>query len=169
MENTTKKVIYVNDGNATSSFSGRSDEGEEPKPVMERKEEVPKNGEYVGSVYEKDVNKGEMEDGDEESDVMSVKSAVSNASEEGGGFVGGAKRTSLSSVSSEDTIESQALLEIDPMYIRLTKFLETSGTNKKNLADVVDNIASSLKDLNATFDKMNNNLEKILKLQQNSV
>lgn len=167
MESGGKKVIYVNDGGSSSSFNGGNSESQKEHNQYENTSE--NQIQEGGQERKTSENNGEMFHDTDGEDGEDVRSDVSNKENiQGGGFAGGAKRTSLSSVSSEDTIESQALLEIDPMYIRLTKFLETSGTNKKNLADIVDNIASSLKDLNATFDKMNSNLEKILKLQQNS-
>ena len=43
---------------------------------------------------------------------------------------------------------------MDPMYIRLTKFLQTGGENNKNLADILIDISNN-------FTKLNENLEKL--------
>jgi len=59
-----------------------------------------------------------------------------------------------SDISGGSSVNTNQILEMDPMYIRLTKFLQTGGENNKNLADI-------LLDISNNFTKLNENLEKL--------
>ena len=59
-----------------------------------------------------------------------------------------------SDISCGSSVNTNQILEMDPMYIRLTKFLQTGGENNKNLADI-------LLDISNNFTKLNENLEKL--------
>ena len=98
-----------------------------------------------------------------ESDNVSIKSDASELSDlisEGG-------RSSISSGSSVSTVNTADLLSVDPMYIRLTKFLETNvkleggGDKKVNVTELLSDISSSLKDINVTFKEMSGVLQKM--------
>lgn len=98
-----------------------------------------------------------------ESDNVSIKSDDSDLSDlisEGG-------RSSISSGSSVSTVNTADLLSVDPMYIRLTKFLETNvkleggGDKKVNVTELLSDISSSLKDINVTFKEMSGVLQKM--------
>lgn len=56
------------------------------------------------------------------------------------------------SISSLDT---DAILNVDPLYFRLTKFLQTGGEEPENVAEI-------LKKINMNLDKMNTNIENFL-------
>jgi len=62
------------------------------------------------------------------------------------------------------SIDTAAILEVDPMYIRLTRFLHTSEKNK-NIADILLDISNSFTELNDILKGLS---EKMLKasLQQ---
>jgi len=60
----------------------------------------------------------------------------------------------ISEQSGSSSVNTNQILEMDPMYIRLTKFLQTGGENNKNLADI-------LLDISNNFTKLNENLEKL--------
>ena len=57
-----------------------------------------------------------------------------------------------SSVSSLDT---DAILNVDPLYFRLTKFLQTGGSEPENVAEI-------LKKINTNLELMNQNLMKLM-------
>ena len=96
---------------------------------------------------------GENMDSNIIKDDVSVSSADSDLISEGG-------RSSVSSGSSVSTVNTADLLSVDPMYIRLTKFLETNvkleggGEVKKNVTEFLGDISESLKELNTTFKEM---------------
>ncbi len=92
---------------------------------------------------------GEEDDGVDnmDGDNSEIESFPHHDNHEGGGS------DSELSTSSMNTV---ALLELDPMYMRLTNFLQTGGKNKKNLAEI-------LYDISISFDKLNDNLEKLSK------
>jgi hypothetical protein len=92
--------------------------------------------------------------------IVSEKSELSDLISEGG-------RSSISSGSSVSTVNTADLLSVDPMYIRLTKFLETDvklegGGNKRvNVTELLSDISGSLKDINVTFKEMSGVLQKM--------
>jgi hypothetical protein len=55
------------------------------------------------------------------------------------------------------SVRTDDIFAVDPLYLRLTKFLETSGTNntdKVNIADVLLEVSNTLKDLTTTFKEV---------------
>ena len=57
-----------------------------------------------------------------------------------------------------ESLDTQAILNIDPLYFRLTKFLQTRGGGPEN--DEPENVAEILKKINTNLDMMNANLSK---------
>ena len=96
----------------------------------------------------------------DDASIASEKSELSDLISEGG-------RSSISSGSSVSTVNTSDLLSVDPMYIRLTKFLETDiklegGSNKRvNVTELLSDISGSLKDINVTFKEMSGVLQKM--------
>lgn len=72
-------------------------------------------------------------------------------------ILSGGDSSDVSSVSSIDTIKTADVLSIDPMYYRLTKFLQTAGGT--NVADILDRMTNQL-------DILNNNIEKMAKIAE---
>lgn len=96
-------------------------------------------------------------DGDSDGDAEFVDESLDEL--EGGNNVeeleGGDDSLSVDSdISGGSSVNTTQILEMDPMYIRLTKFLQTGGENNKNLADI-------LLDISNNFTKLNENLEKL--------
>ena len=96
-------------------------------------------------------------DGDSDGDAEFVDESLDEL--EGGNNVeeleGGDDSLSVDSdISGGSSVNTNQILEMDPMYIRLTKFLQTGGENNKNLADI-------LLDISNNFTKLNENLEKL--------
>ena len=114
-----------------------------------------------GEVMDGGMNK--LSSGDESSDFDDNKSEFSEANSdlisEGG--------RSVRSDSSMSSIRTQDLLSVDPMYIRLTKFLETDinlkggGQKKVNVTELLYDVSQSLKEINATFKDMSSVLQKL--------
>lgn len=95
--------------------------------------------------------------GDSDGDAEFVNESLDEL--EGGNNVeeleGGDDSLSVDSdISGGSSVNTNQILEMDPMYIRLTKFLQTGGENNKNLADI-------LLDISNNFTKLNENLEKL--------
>ena len=92
--------------------------------------------------------------------IASENSELSDLISEGG-------RSSISSGSSVSTVNTADLLSVDPMYIRLTKFLETDikleggGDKRVNVTELLSDISGSLKDINVTFKEMSGVLQKM--------
>lgn len=73
---------------------------------------------------------------------------------------------SVSSIESGgSSVNTEQILEMDPMYIRLTKFLQTGGDNNKNMADILLDISNSFTKLNENLENLSNKMTK-MSLQQ---
>ena len=152
-DNKNKKIIFLDDtmkGGEDTMKGGEdtsSDSSSYYKQPMKVNEEVPHQEVEVS------LNGGE----DTHYDDVSVSSDLIS---EGG-------VSSASSYSSGSSVNTAQLLSVDPMYIRLTKFLETNikldgGANKKvNVTDLLSEISSSLKDIKVTFKEMSSVLQKM--------
>lgn len=87
---------------------------------------------------------------------------ISEYSEDGLISEGGA-----SSVSDVSSVSTGAILSVDPLYIRLTKFLEADvklegGSSKKvNVVEVLQDISSSLKDITKSLSEMATHNKKV--------
>ena len=88
----------------------------------------------------------EKEGGGENESQSSDEESTDGGSSDGGSSGGGDGAESVSSMGTD------AILEFDPLYMRLTKFLQTGGENNKNMADLLFDISNS-------FNRLNENLE----------
>jgi len=74
-------------------------------------------------------------------------------------------RSSIDSASVVSSVGTNELLSVDPLYIRLTKFLETSnkmeGGSTANIADLLYDVSSSLKSIKTSFQEINSTLQKL--------
>ena len=71
-----------------------------------------------------------------------------------------------SSISNSSSVNTADILAVDPLYLRLTKFLETptmegGSKNNKNIAEILNDISSTLRNMNTTFDKFEKYLENM--------
>ena len=72
-----------------------------------------------------------------------------------------------SSVSDISSVRTNDLLSVDPLYIRLTKFLEADikldggGSKKVNVVDVLHDISTSLKDITKSLGELSSYSQKI--------
>jgi hypothetical protein len=63
-----------------------------------------------------------------------------------------------------ESLDTQAILNVDPLYFRLTKFLQTRGGGPEN--DEPENVAEILKKINMNLDMMNINLNKFFEMSE---
>ena len=112
------------------------------------------------------MNGGDSEDLndflDDDQSNISEGSDINSVHEGGGGDGEGDVEDAMSNSSSLNTHD---ILEMDPMYIRLTKFLQTGGDNNKNLADILLDISNNFSKLNENLENFNLKMSK-LSLQQ---
>lgn len=91
-----------------------------------------------------------------------ISDNISEYSEDGLISEGGA-----SSVSDVSSVSTGAILSVDPLYIRLTKFLEADvklegGSSKKvNVVEVLQDISSSLKEITKSLSEMATHNKKV--------
>jgi len=171
MSEQKKKIIFLDDSlDGGEDLPVTSMESSNPS-IVNTSEQFAENTQFEISGGDGDLDRdldggGDRDlDGGEnmESDNVSIKSDDSDLSDlisEGG-------RSSISSGSSVSTVNTADLLSVDPMYIRLTKFLETNvkleggGDKKVNVTELLSDISSSLKDINVTFKEMSGVLQKM--------
>lgn len=88
-----------------------------------------------------------VEDEDEdEADKMSKGSSM---------FGGDGYRSEQDDASSVSSLDTDAILNVDPLYFRLTKFLQTGGSEPENVAEI-------LKKINTNLEHMNQNLMNLM-------
>jgi hypothetical protein len=167
-----KKIIFVDDnyeGGENSSDVNVTNIGGDQ--MSESTEQFVENTQFNTSASSEDVpdmspesSDGSVEnfttfDGGENMDSNIIKDDVSVSSDDSD-LISEGGRSSVSSGSSVSTVNTTDLLSVDPMYIRLTKFLETNvkleggGEVKKNVTEFLGDISESLKELNTTFKEM---------------
>lgn len=131
-------------------------------PVDEDKPNETRSPKYIGrsSVYIGD---------DESQDESQERSQGQEGVQEGGDYdydlLSEGGRSSIDSASVVSSVATNDLLSVDPLYIRLTKFLETSnkmeGGSTANIADLLYEVSSSLKSIKVSFQEINSTLQKL--------
>ena len=170
MNEQKKKIVFLDDSldggeniPVTSTESSPPSFINTPDVSSNTSEQFSENQQFEISGGDEGENMGLNENGENGDDILSIRSDGSDESElmsEGG-------RSSISSGSSVSTVNTSDLLSVDPMYIRLTKFLETNvklegGGNKKvNVTELLSEISDSLKDINVTFKETSGVLQKM--------
>jgi hypothetical protein len=96
------------------------------------------------------VKANEVEEEEEEK-----KNEDENAN--GGSVFGGddGYRSEPDDASSVSSLDTDAILNVDPLYFRLTKFLQTGGEEPENVAEI-------LKKINTNLELMNQNLMNLM-------
>ena len=146
-------ILNVDDSAGESNYGVDGIEGGSVNKKIELDDDFTAE-ERVNMMRNKVYNGG---DGDSDGDAEFVDESLDEL--EGGNNVeeleGGDDSLSVDSdISGGSSVNTNQILEMDPMYIRLTKFLQTGGENNKNLADI-------LLDISNNFTKLNENLEKL--------
>ena len=68
---------------------------------------------------------------------------------------------------SDESVATDDILAVDPMYVRLTKFLETNvklesgGTQTKNITEILYELSDTFKKFNQTFTKVEKYMENL--------
>lgn len=166
------KVIYLSDDEQEESLLNRNKEGGDDDSQF--KENPQFNNDMSGGEVA-DVDDGLDDGADDLTPEILEDSGESNYAMDGGinknmleekldeDFEIEDDAKSLNSVGS--SLATDNILELDPMYIRLTKFLQTGGDNNKNLAQILLDISNNFEKLNNNLENLSNKLTKI-SLQQ---
>lgn len=144
-----KKILFVDDINNHSTMQQNVDIDtfDEKSITVNKLEKV--------TLDDDNVSLNESFDSNDE--VTHVKEElnpndISTDSIEEINILSGGDSSDASSVSSMDTVKTADVLSIDPMYYRLTKFLQTAGGT--NVADILDRMTNQLDILNGNIEKM---------------
>tara|TARA_B100000405_G_scaffold302441_1_gene265752 strand:+ start:34 stop:768 length:735 start_codon:yes stop_codon:yes gene_type:complete len=169
----TQTEVVGSDIDGTSSnpidLTGGSDENEpideEPPVDEEPVDEEPVVEDNDGKVDEEpaDEEPADKEPADEEpvvEELIDQNSADPESISVGEDQMSGGYASSIEE--DNESLDTQAILNIDPLYFRLTKFLQTRGGGPEN--DEPENVAEILKKININLDKMNSNLTKFFEL-----
>lgn len=118
-------------------------------------------GEYIGG----NDNSSKLSDSPDLTSLNVLEDVLDNRSEYSeDGLISEGGASSISDISS---VRTNDLLSVDPMYIRLTKFLETDiklegGSSKKaNIVDVLYDISTSLKDITKSIGELSSYSKKV--------
>ena len=160
MSDEKKKIIFLEDsldGGINENYNSNKEQFEENK---ETRSIIKEDNEIDNEIDNQEVLEHIGNDLENFNGSDSEDSLHSDLISEGG-------RGSISSGSSVSTVNTSDLLSVDPMYIRLTKFLETDiklegGGNKKvNVTELLYDVSNSLKQINVTFKEMSDVLKKM--------
>tara|TARA_B100000497_G_scaffold117883_1_gene143599 strand:- start:7163 stop:7684 length:522 start_codon:yes stop_codon:yes gene_type:complete len=169
------KIVYVNDdydSDQDNAIIYGSDDVtvDEVKPsiIEEPLNDIVEDGFKKPEVEE--VTKNNIEDGVEnleskEEVIVNNVEVVENDDDlnenEGSIFGGGdGYKSEPDDASSVSSLDTDAILNVDPLYFRLTKFLQTGGDEPENVAEI-------LKKINTNLEFMNQNLMKLMNIKAN--
>ena len=147
----SSEVEVVNDDLGSQSnpidLTGDTDDAESENETGA--DEAPETVETIDEDTHDDiVDEDTPDDIDDDEDIMS----------------GGYKSDQLDEEDDTDSLDTQAILNVDPLYFRLTKFLQTRGGGPEN--DEPENVAEILKKINMNLDTMNINLNKFFEMSE---
>lgn len=179
MDEGKKKIIFL-DEEIDSSKQGGSQFEEVPQfsDTVSDQQEVSNSSNTVLNSYTTppfDETAGEYTGGSDNSSELSDSPDLTslNVSEDildnrieysDDGLISEGGASSISDISS---VRTNDLLSVDPMYIRLTKFLESDiklegGSSKKvNIVDVLYDISTSLKDITKSIGELSSYSKKV--------
>lgn len=126
-------------------------EAQEPEPESKPVESKPET---------QPTDESEGKDEDEDEDGTNVEEDGEEGGEgeeegEGSMFGGDGYRSEPDDASSVSSLDTDAILNVDPLYFRLTKFLQTGGEDPENVAEI-------LKKINTNLELMNQNLMNLM-------
>jgi hypothetical protein len=169
MDDQKKKIIFLDDSLKNGEYDTAPEVvgGDTAEEVVEDDiAERAVDDDTAGGAVEDDTSGEQFTDNEQfnsknnhgDEDTQSVASYDSGLISEGG-------RSSGSSEGS--SVNTQDLLSVDPMYIRLTKFLETDvgieggGKKRVNVTEILSDISTSLKEIKVTFKEMSDVFQKM--------
>lgn len=174
MDDGKKKIIFLDEESETSSLKGGSESSDIPQFPDASSESLEASSSVTDPLVDSPVDLvdpvSEIDGGDDSSVLnenhnLNTSDFSDNGSEYDGGDLiseGGA-----SDVSDISSVRTSDLLSVDPLYIRLTKFLESDiklegGASKKvNVVDVLHDISVSLKDITKSLGDISTYSKKI--------
>lgn len=178
MDDGKKKIIFLDEESETSSLKGGSESSDIPQfpdvPSESLEASSSVTDPLVDSPVDLVVPVSEIDGGDDSSvlnenpDLINLN-ALSDGSDNGSEYDGGdlISEGGASDVSDISSVRTSDLLSVDPLYIRLTKFLESDiklegGSSKKvNVVDVLHDISVSLKDITKSLGDISTYSKKI--------
>ena len=143
-------------------------ENPNPNIVGKRESESESDSEEEGDEREREENKRArvpIDNDDDNDDDESQRGEVLGGGDYDYDLLSEGGRSSIDSASVVSSVATNDLLSVDPLYIRLTKFLETSnkmeGGSTANIADLLYDVSSSLKSIKVSFQEINSTLQKL--------
>ena len=172
------KIVYVNEDDGSDNEDENLIYGAAPKPqetdqpieqvitpvkpeAQEPEPEPEPESKPVESKPEtQPTDESEGKDEDEDEDGTNVEEDGEEGGEgeeegEGSMFGGDGYRSEPDDASSVSSLDTDAILNVDPLYFRLTKFLQTGGEDPENVAEI-------LKKINTNLELMNQNLMNLM-------
>ncbi len=177
MDDGKKKIIFLDEGSETSSLKGGSESSDIPQFPDVPSESLEASSSVTDPLVDSPVDLvdpvSEIDGGDdsivlnENPDLINLN--TSDLSDNGSEYDGGdlISEGGASDVSDISSVRTSDLLSVDPLYIRLTKFLESDiklegGSSKKvNVVDVLHDISVSLKDITKSLGDISTYSKKI--------
>lgn len=158
-EEESSKPPSIPDEELTTNINETADVNtDEDKVVIDTKnEEQDKQEKYV----EQDEQEIYVEqDKDEEPKDLGIDEDEDEVQENS--MIGGdGYKSEPDDASSISSLDTDAILNVDPLYFRLTKFLQTGGSEPENVAEI-------LKKINTNLELMNNNLMNLMNANANT-
>ena len=173
------KIVYVNDdydsdqdnaiiyggasGSSETTTYPKLDQTKSEKIMFESESEVQKSEEHEvqkSEPEEPEVQKPgpepepKIEANDKEADKQ-YEEREEREDEEVSMFGGDGYRSEPDDASSVSSLDTDAILNVDPLYFRLTKFLQTGGSEPENVAEI-------LKKINTNLELMNQNVMNLM-------
>jgi len=129
-------------------------------PTPPAGEEGEEEGEEVGEEEGKEEDEEEGEEGEEGEEEGEEDNKEADEKSDGGSMFGGGDgyRSEPDDASSVSSLDTDAILNVDPLYFRLTKFLQTGGSEPENVAEI-------LKKINTNLEHMNQNLMNLMNVK----
>ena len=178
MDDGKKKIIFLDEGSETGSLKeGGSEFSDTPQFPDAPSESLEAPSNVTNSLTDPAVDPtvvSEIDGGDVSSELsenpnLTSLNALSEPSDNGSEYDGGdlISEGGASDVSDISSVRTSDLLSVDPLYIRLTKFLESDiklegGASKKvNVVDVLHDISISLKDITKSLGDISTYSQKM--------
>lgn len=186
MDDGKKKIIFLDEGSETGSLKeGGSEFSDTPQFPDAPSESLEAPSNVTNSLTDPIVDPAvdpavdptvvsEIDGGDVSSELsenpnLTTLNALSEPSDNGSEYDGGdlISEGGASDVSDISSVRTSDLLSVDPLYIRLTKFLEADiklegGSSKKvNVVDVLHDISISLKDITKSLGDISTYSQKM--------
>ena len=130
-------------------------EEQEEQKQQEKEQEDKEEQEEQEQQEKEQEDKEEQEEQEEEEEQEEQEEQEEEENVGGSMFGGDGYRSEPDDASSVSSLDTDAILNVDPLYFRLTKFLQTGGSEPENVAEI-------LKKINTNLELMNQNLMNLM-------